>query len=263
MDWALARQARIEAALARHELEPGGFVLYDLSSSYLHGSKCPLGAFRLLPGPPRPVMAIGSATGAWNARNRYEHLRDRAGPNSLGVGAHLLREGMVTDTRMRADAGPLARTTQRTRGGWPSPPRVRESTSRIDLVMRIPLLRASTHHGSDTWIDIRLAYAESLLRARGWTPIRECAPKPVRPGSTEPTRGGCPPPPNERPRCHPQPRDSRIDFRQSALIMRSPLLCARVVSDARMRADATSSSIWGPAPDRERKRERARGSSRR
>jgi hypothetical protein len=45
MDWLLARQARIEAALARRELERGGFVLYDLSSSYLEGSKCPLGAF--------------------------------------------------------------------------------------------------------------------------------------------------------------------------------------------------------------------------
>ncbi len=45
MDWLLARQARIEAALARRELEPGGFVLYDLSSSYLEGQKCPLGAF--------------------------------------------------------------------------------------------------------------------------------------------------------------------------------------------------------------------------
>ena len=45
MDWLLARQERIEAALAARELEPGGFVLYDLSSSYLEGSKCPLGAF--------------------------------------------------------------------------------------------------------------------------------------------------------------------------------------------------------------------------
>jgi hypothetical protein len=45
MDWLLARQERIEAALARRELEPGGFVLYDLSSSSLEGSKCPLGAF--------------------------------------------------------------------------------------------------------------------------------------------------------------------------------------------------------------------------
>jgi hypothetical protein len=45
MDWLLARQERIEQALAARELEPGGFVLYDLSSSYLEGSKCPLGAF--------------------------------------------------------------------------------------------------------------------------------------------------------------------------------------------------------------------------
>lgn len=45
MDWLLARQERIEAALARRELEPDGFVLYDLSSSYLEGSKCPLAAF--------------------------------------------------------------------------------------------------------------------------------------------------------------------------------------------------------------------------
>jgi len=45
MDWLLARQERVEAALARRELEPGGLVLYDLSSSYLEGSKCPLAAF--------------------------------------------------------------------------------------------------------------------------------------------------------------------------------------------------------------------------
>jgi hypothetical protein len=45
MDWLLARQERIEAALGRRELEPGGLVLYDLSSSWLEGTKCPLAAF--------------------------------------------------------------------------------------------------------------------------------------------------------------------------------------------------------------------------
>jgi Transposase DDE domain len=45
MDWLLGRQERVEAALARRELEPGGFVLYDLSSSWLEGTKCPLAAF--------------------------------------------------------------------------------------------------------------------------------------------------------------------------------------------------------------------------
>jgi len=42
MDWLLARQERIEAALARRYLAEGGLVLYDLSSSYLEGRKCPL-----------------------------------------------------------------------------------------------------------------------------------------------------------------------------------------------------------------------------
>jgi Transposase DDE domain len=44
MDWLLSRQERIEAALARRYLAEGGFVLYDLSSSYLEGRKCPLAA---------------------------------------------------------------------------------------------------------------------------------------------------------------------------------------------------------------------------
>ena len=48
MDWLLERQDRVEKTLARRHLpagENGGdaFVLYDLSSSYLEGRKCPLG----------------------------------------------------------------------------------------------------------------------------------------------------------------------------------------------------------------------------
>ena len=44
MDWLLARQERIERSLARRDLKEGGFVLYDLSSSYLEGRCCPLAA---------------------------------------------------------------------------------------------------------------------------------------------------------------------------------------------------------------------------
>ena len=44
MDWLLARQERIEQGLARRYLHEGGFVLYDLSSSYLEGRCCPLAA---------------------------------------------------------------------------------------------------------------------------------------------------------------------------------------------------------------------------
>jgi len=44
LDWLLERQGRIERALARRHLEPGSFVLYDLSSSYVEGRACPLAA---------------------------------------------------------------------------------------------------------------------------------------------------------------------------------------------------------------------------
>jgi hypothetical protein len=42
MDWLAARQASTETALARRHLAPGGRVLYDLSSSWVEGSHCPL-----------------------------------------------------------------------------------------------------------------------------------------------------------------------------------------------------------------------------
>ncbi len=42
MDWLLARQERIETALAGRHLHDGTLVLYDLSSSYFEGKTCPL-----------------------------------------------------------------------------------------------------------------------------------------------------------------------------------------------------------------------------
>jgi len=42
MDWLVGRQGDIETALARRHLAPGGRVLYDLSSSWVEGSCCPL-----------------------------------------------------------------------------------------------------------------------------------------------------------------------------------------------------------------------------
>jgi hypothetical protein len=45
MDWLLARQDRIEAKLAARHLAAGGLLLYDLTSSYVEGTTCPLAAF--------------------------------------------------------------------------------------------------------------------------------------------------------------------------------------------------------------------------
>jgi hypothetical protein len=42
MDWLLARQARIEAGLARRHLGVDGLVLYDLTSTWVEGRHCPL-----------------------------------------------------------------------------------------------------------------------------------------------------------------------------------------------------------------------------
>ena len=45
MDWLVARQGKIENALARRHLTNGCLVLYDVSSSYLEGKHCPLARF--------------------------------------------------------------------------------------------------------------------------------------------------------------------------------------------------------------------------
>ena len=42
MDWLLERQGRIESALAKRHLDEGTLVLYDVSSTYFEGRRCPL-----------------------------------------------------------------------------------------------------------------------------------------------------------------------------------------------------------------------------
>lgn len=45
MDWLLERQKTIETKLAKRHLSDGGLVLYDVSSSYYEGEKCPLARY--------------------------------------------------------------------------------------------------------------------------------------------------------------------------------------------------------------------------
>ncbi len=45
MDWLLERQKAIETKLAKRHLSDGGLVLYDVSSSYYEGEKCPLARY--------------------------------------------------------------------------------------------------------------------------------------------------------------------------------------------------------------------------
>jgi transposase len=45
MDWLIARQASIERALAKRHLSESTLVLYDVTSTYFEGRKCPLARF--------------------------------------------------------------------------------------------------------------------------------------------------------------------------------------------------------------------------
>ena len=45
LDWLAGRQPWIERSLANRHLRDGALVLYDVSSSYVEGRKCPLAAF--------------------------------------------------------------------------------------------------------------------------------------------------------------------------------------------------------------------------
>ena len=45
MDWLITRQGVIEGKLIRRHLKPGAMALFDLSSTYLEGTRCPLAQF--------------------------------------------------------------------------------------------------------------------------------------------------------------------------------------------------------------------------
>jgi transposase len=45
MDWLLARQTRLESQLAKRQLQQGSVVLYDVTSTYFEGRRCPLARY--------------------------------------------------------------------------------------------------------------------------------------------------------------------------------------------------------------------------
>ena len=66
MDWLLARQDRVERALAARHLSAGSLVLYDLTSTYVEGSHCPLArhGYSRDHRPDRPQIEFGLLTDA-------------------------------------------------------------------------------------------------------------------------------------------------------------------------------------------------------
>ena len=124
MDWLLSRQPRIEQALAKRHLSEGSLVLYDLTSTYFEGRKCPLArygnsrderpgnlqiVFGLLTnaeGCPVAVEVFEGNTGdPATVAAQVSQLRDRFGLQRLVLVGD---RGMLTAARIVEDLQPVA-----------------------------------------------------------------------------------------------------------------------------------------------------------
>jgi len=118
MDWLVDRQERIERRLARRHLQPGGLVYYDLSSSWMEGTHCPLAArgysrdrkrgkaqieYGLLTDPDgRPVAVevfAGNTGDPATVASQVDKVRGRFGINRLVMVGD---RGMLTAARVEA-----------------------------------------------------------------------------------------------------------------------------------------------------------------
>lgn len=122
MDWLLARQPRIEQALAREHLEERTLVLYDLTSTYFEGRACPLArrgysrdgkknhlqiVFGLLTNAEGCPIAVevfeGNTADPATVRRQVEKLRDRFGLERVVMVGD---RGMLTSARLHEDLEP-------------------------------------------------------------------------------------------------------------------------------------------------------------
>ncbi len=119
LDWLVARQAKIETALAGRHLQDGTVVLYDVSSTYFEGRTCPLArhgysrdgksdllqiVFGLLAdGEGRPVAVEvfeGDTGDPKTVASQVDKLRQRFGLSRLILVGD---RGMLTEARLRED----------------------------------------------------------------------------------------------------------------------------------------------------------------
>ena len=117
MDWLYGRQERIEAGLAHRHLQGEGYVLYDLSSSYVEGRCCELAALGYSrdgkPGKPQisyglccapegqPVsieVHAGNSGDPTTLSPAVERLKDRFGIERL---VFVGDRGMITEARVK------------------------------------------------------------------------------------------------------------------------------------------------------------------
>ncbi len=117
MDWLYERQERIEKALARRHLQGEGFVLYDLSSSYLEGRCCELAAIGYSRDgkPGKPQITYGLCCAPEGQPISIEvHKGNTGDPTTLGPAVERVKDtfgiehvvfvgdrGMITDARVK------------------------------------------------------------------------------------------------------------------------------------------------------------------
>jgi len=118
MDWVYGRQERIEAALARRHLQGEGYVLYDLSSSYLEGRCCELAALGYSRDgkPGKPQITYGLCCAPEGQPISIEvHAGNTGDPSTLSAAVERLEDrfgiehlvfvgdrGMITQARIEA-----------------------------------------------------------------------------------------------------------------------------------------------------------------
>ena len=122
MDWLLERQSRIETTLARRHLSDGGLVLYDLTSTYFEGRRCPLAriGYSRDGKKDRPQIVFGLLTDAEGCPVAVEVFEGNTGdPTTLASQVEKLRgrfglgrvvlvgdRGMITSARIKEDLKP-------------------------------------------------------------------------------------------------------------------------------------------------------------
>jgi hypothetical protein len=122
MDWLLERQSRIETTLARRHLSEGSLVLYDVSSTYFEGRRCPLARIgHSRDGKrDRPQIVFGLLTNAEGCPVAVEVFEGNTGdPTTLASQVEKLRgrfglgrvvlvgdRGMITSARIEGDLKP-------------------------------------------------------------------------------------------------------------------------------------------------------------
>ena len=122
MDWLLERQEAIERRLAKRRLKEGTLVLYDLTSVYLEGRRCPLAQrghsrdgkrsklqieFGLLcdaeGGPVAVEVFKGNAADPMTVGAQIKKLKDRFGLKRVVLVGD---RGMLTEARIREEVSP-------------------------------------------------------------------------------------------------------------------------------------------------------------